>query len=43
VADLAIQAAERLVVHSLDEAKQRKLVEDYMRELETTLPEDSRH
>ena len=40
VADLAIGAAERLVEKSLDETGQRKLVEDYMRDLAASLPEE---
>lgn len=40
VADLAIGAAERLVEKSLDENRQRKLVEDYMRDLAASLPEE---
>ena len=40
VADLAIGAAERLVEKSLDEPRQRKLVEDYMRDLAASLPEE---
>lgn len=42
VADLAIGAAERLVEISLDEAGQRKIVEDYMRDLASSLPEEHR-
>ena len=33
VADLAIQAAERLISRSLDDSKQRELVDDYVRDL----------
>jgi F-type H+-transporting ATPase subunit b len=35
-ADLAIQAAEKLLVKNLDDATQRKLVEDYLAELESS-------
>ncbi len=42
VADLAIGAAERLVVQSLDESRQRKLVEEYMRDLPASLPGEKR-
>jgi F-type H+-transporting ATPase subunit b len=35
-ADLAIQAAEKLLVKNLDDATQRKLVEDYLADLETS-------
>src|SRR6266850_5740615 len=38
VADLAIQAAERLIVRSLDDAKQRELVDEYVKSLPTTGP-----
>ncbi len=38
VADLAIQAAERLIARSLDDTKQRELVDDYVRGL-TTMPQ----
>ncbi|PYT14961.1 MAG: ATP synthase F0 subunit B [Acidobacteria bacterium] len=33
VADLAIQAAERLIARSLDDTKQRELLDDYVRDL----------
>jgi len=33
VADLAIQAAERLIVRSLDDKKHRELLDDYVRSL----------
>jgi len=33
VADLAIQAAERLIVDTLDDKKQRELVDEYVRSL----------
>lgn len=33
VADLAIQAAERLIARSLDDSKQRELLDDYVRDL----------
>ncbi|HYS78181.1 MAG TPA: F0F1 ATP synthase subunit B, partial [Candidatus Dormibacteraeota bacterium] len=33
VADLAIQAAERLIARSLDDTKQRELLDDYVRGL----------
>jgi F-type H+-transporting ATPase subunit b len=42
VADLAIQAAERLITRSLDDKKQRELVDEYVRTLGTMRPEDSR-
>lgn len=35
-ADLAIRAAEKLLVKNLDDATQRKMVEDYLAELERT-------
>jgi F-type H+-transporting ATPase subunit b len=35
-ADLAIQAAEKLLVKNLDDATQRKLVEDYLADLESS-------
>lgn len=42
VADLAIQAAERLIARSLDDKKQRELVEDYVRSLAAMGPEEER-
>jgi F-type H+-transporting ATPase subunit b len=42
VADLAIQAAERIISRSLDDAKQRELVDEYVRSLAGTRPEDTR-
>lgn len=39
VADLAIQAAERLIARSLDEDKQRELVDDYVNSLASMRPE----
>jgi F-type H+-transporting ATPase subunit b len=40
VADLAIQAAERLIVRSLDEKRQRELVDEYVRSLPAMRPEE---
>ncbi len=42
VADLAIQAAERLIARSLDDAKQRELLDDYVRDLTAMEPRESR-
>ncbi|MFQ5878282.1 MAG: F0F1 ATP synthase subunit B [Acidobacteriota bacterium] len=42
VADLAIRAAERLISRSLDERKQRELVEEYMRTLPAMYRGESR-
>lgn len=42
VADLAIQAAERLVARSLDDKTQRALIDDYVRDLASLPPEDTR-
>jgi len=41
VADLAIQAAERLISVSLDDRKQRELLDEYVRALGTMRPDDS--
>jgi len=43
VADRAIQAAERLISRSLDDKKQRDLVEEYVRSLETMGRGEERH
>ncbi len=40
VADLAIQAAERLITRSLDDKKQRELLDEYVRTLKVMRPED---
>jgi F-type H+-transporting ATPase subunit b len=42
VADLAIGAAERLIARSLDDAKHRELLDDYMRNLPAAGPESGR-
>ena len=42
-ADLAIQAAGRLMGKNLDDQTQRRLVEDYLSELERLGPDTSRH
>ena len=42
VADLAIQAAERLITRSLDDAKQRELLDDYVRGLTEMEPRETR-
>jgi F-type H+-transporting ATPase subunit b len=42
VADLAIQAAERLISRSLDDAKQRELLDDYVRNLTSMEPRETR-
>jgi len=42
VADLAIQAAERLIARSLDDAKQRELLDDYVRDLTAMEPREGR-
>ena len=42
VADLAIQAAERLITRSLDDGKQRELVDAYLRELTAREPGETR-
>ena len=42
VADLAIQAAERLISRSLDDAKQRELLDDYVRGLTAMEPRETR-
>jgi F-type H+-transporting ATPase subunit b len=41
VADLAIQAAERLIARSLDDSKQRELVDDYVRNLTAMEPRET--
>jgi F-type H+-transporting ATPase subunit b len=41
VADLAIQAAERLIARSLDDSKQRELVDDYVRNLTSVEPRET--
>lgn len=43
VADVAIRAAERLIDRSLDDAKHRELVADYVQSLPTTGSKESRH
>jgi F-type H+-transporting ATPase subunit b len=42
VADLAIQAAERIIARSLDDARQRELVDEYVRGLPALRREDAR-
>jgi F-type H+-transporting ATPase subunit b len=42
VADLAIQAAERLISRSLDDTKQRELLDDYVRDLTAMQSRQSR-
>lgn len=42
VADLAIGAAERLINRSLDDAKHRELLDNYMRNLPAAAPESGR-
>jgi F-type H+-transporting ATPase subunit b len=42
VADLAIQAAERLIAASLDDTKQRALLDDYVRDLTAMEPRETR-
>ena len=42
VADLAIQAAERLIARSIDDAKQRELLDDYVRGLTAMEPRETR-
>jgi len=42
VADLAIRAAERLIARSLDDAKQRELLDDYVRDLTSMEPRETR-
>ncbi len=42
VADLAIQAAERLIARSLDDTKQRELLDDYVRGLTAMEPRETR-
>lgn len=41
VADLAIQAAERLIARSLDDSKQRELLDDYVRNLTSMEPRET--
>ena len=41
VADLAIQAAERLIARSLDDSKQRELVDDYVKNLTSVEPRET--
>ena len=41
VADLAIQAAERLISRSLDDTKQRELLDDYVRGLTALEPRET--
>jgi F-type H+-transporting ATPase subunit b len=42
VADVAIQAAERLIARSLDDAKQRQLLDEYVRSLPAMRSEEHR-
>ena len=42
VADLAIRAAERLIARSLDDTKQRELLDDYVRGLTSMEPRETR-
>ena len=42
VADLAIDAAERIIARNLDDAKHRELLDDYMRRLPPSGPEAGR-
>jgi F-type H+-transporting ATPase subunit b len=42
VADLAIQAAERLITRSLDDTKQRELLDDYVKGLTSMEPRETR-
>lgn len=42
VADLAIQAAERLIARSLDDSKQRELLDDYVKNLTSMEPRETR-